>query len=372
MNIAINALSAKIGGGVTYIRHIVPHLLAADKDNTYYVFIREGMEAILPAEEGTGGKLKIIKIRAGNLFTRLFKEQFVVPWLISRYRIDLLYCPANILVFFAPCRKILQVQTIDPFFKFDGDSLMFRIRNIVLRLVSKFSVSCADIVVFSSSYSKELVQGKMPGKNIKARIIHLAVDLAGFDPTAALKGKYILSVSNITKRKNFDVLIRAYAKLKADLSKEYNLVIVGEIAGRDCRRYYQGLLTLVKRLGLESRVRFTGRIEQAAIAGYYRSAALFVLPSLAENFSFTPLEAMAAGVPVIVSNGTGNPETIGPEGLLFDPQDPDELCRQMEQLLLNETLRQELARRGRARAAEFSWPGTASLLLNVFREAGKK
>lgn len=367
MNIAINALSIKIGGGVTYIKNIIPNLLAEDKENVYYVFIPEGMGTILPDAAKTNGKLKIIEMRSRNIISRMLIEQFVIPFLVRKYRIDLLYCPANILSLFANCKKILQVQSIDPFVSLADDPWRFRVRNLILRTLSRRSIKAADAVIFLSLYSRDLVLSSISIDRSRVKQIYLAVNPAG-DQAAAKPGKYILSVSNITRRKHFEVLIRAFGLMKENLKNDYQLLIAGEAKGRDALAYYNELLALVKQQGLEGKVSFAGKVGPKEIVPLYRNAALFVLPSLVENFSFTPLEAMAAGVPVVVANTTGNPEAVGEAGLLFDPPDPANLRDIMEKLLDNNELRKTLSAKGRDWVKRFSWQKSAAELLKVFRE----
>ena len=106
------------------------------------------------------------------------------------------------------------------------------------------------------------------------------------------------------------------------------------------------------------RVIRTGEVSPAALATLYQRAAFFVFPSLYEGFGFPPLEAQAAGCPVICSNATSLPEVVGDSALMFDPKAPAELLRHMESLT-NERVRAGLVAKGEENVRRFSWETTA-------------
>ena len=103
------------------------------------------------------------------------------------------------------------------------------------------------------------------------------------------------------------------------------------------------------------------------LAGYYAGAELFVFPSIYEGFGFPLLEAMAHGVPSIAARSSSLPEIGGDAALYFEPGDARELQSLMERVLGDGTLRDELAARGRARAAQFRWDRAAEQTLGVLR-----
>ena len=95
------------------------------------------------------------------------------------------------------------------------------------------------------------------------------------------------------------------------------------------------------------------------LAKLLNGAAALVHPSLHEGFGLTPLEAMHAGVPVIAARSPGLTETCADAALYVDPDDAHDLARQLARVARDPELRADLARRGRARAAEFSWQASA-------------
>jgi glycosyltransferase involved in cell wall biosynthesis len=202
----------------------------------------------------------------------------------------------------------------------------------------------------------------LPGERI--RVLPLAVPLDCFTPgppDPALTARYglagqrvLLYVGRVAGNKRLDVLIRALARLRADLP-EVRLLIVGD--ARRMPAYAElaaGLRALAGELGIGERVIFTGWVPD--VAPYFRLADAFVTASQHEGFGLPALEAMASGVPAVVSASGALPETVGDAGLTFTPGDPDDLAARLRQVLTDNSLRNGLIERGLVRARLFS-PG---------------
>ena len=166
--------------------------------------------------------------------------------------------------------------------------------------------------------------------------------------------RYVLFVSTIEPRKNLEVLLDAFARLRYD----GELVVVGRVGWKS--------ESLTPRLRAP-RVRHLDYLEPAALDAVYAGAELFVFPSIYEGFGFPLLEAMAHGVPAIAARSSSLPEIGGDAALYFDPRDARELAALMQRVLDDGALRDDLAARGRARAAEFRWPRAAEQTLAVLR-----
>ena len=373
MRIAINALSVKIGGGVTYMRNLVPRIAKADPDDEYFLIVAaENYQAVFSSLV-LGPNLTIIKISTRNrLLVRMFKEQFVLPFVMRRHRIDILFCPANIISFFARCRQVLWIQNIDPFVYIEGETWLRRMKVAFLRMFTKMSILLADIVIFSSAYSQQLVLNQMRLQKNKTRRISLGAELGPFnrlkDREKQNDRSYILSVSNISKRKNYEVLIRAYAHLPSELRNKYCLVLVGRVDDK----YQAELLGLCVDKKARAGIEFTGELRGDDLYRTYKNATLFVLPSLVESFGLPVFEAMASGLPVIAANATCLPEMVGDSGFIFDPYDYRDLAEKIQRLIVDPELQKTLTEKGNNKANWFSWDRTASETVKVFKELGPK
>ncbi len=179
-------------------------------------------------------------------------------------------------------------------------------------------------------------------------------------PRHQANGPYLLHVGNHKPHKNIPRLLQAFARLagKSDLQ----LILTGECD--------YGLAGLIDRLSLTGRVTFAGQCDDNAISAYYRGARALVLPSTCEGFGLPVIEAMACGTPVIAANVASLPEVAGDAALLVDPTDPAAIASTIEQLLASGALAADLAGRGLARAANFTWDRTAARVADVLDQAG--
>lgn len=186
--------------------------------------------------------------------------------------------------------------------------------------------------------------------------------LAEFRKRHDLPSAYLLYVGNLKPHKNVAGLIKAWTLL-AD-SVRAPLVIVGEKKDQ-----YEELQHLAIMLGREKEVFFAGGRPDQEMVPLYRCAAAYVQPSWYEGFGSPPLEAMAGGVPAAVSNRGALPEIASDGALIFDPSNPDEMQAAMERLLTDACLRDELGRKGPARAAIFTWEEVAQKTLTAYQQA---
>jgi len=229
----------------------------------------------------------------------------------------------------------------------------------------RWSARHADRIIAVSDFTRAEALRLMPElPPAKVSVIHEAPD----DPPAvvaaelpeALPARYALFVGTLEPRKNLAALLRALARLPA----EVKLVIVGEAGWGDA-----SLGGLAAALGLARRVIFTGRLSGAQLDALYRRARLLAMPSLAEGFGLPVLEAMARGTPVVCSTGGALPEVAGDAALLHPPTDDAMLASHIWSLWQDNALHAELSRRGAARAARFSWARAAEQTLAAYRAA---
>ncbi|MCC7372895.1 MAG: glycosyltransferase family 4 protein [Chloroflexi bacterium] len=176
-----------------------------------------------------------------------------------------------------------------------------------------------------------------------------------------ITGPYLLYVGSVEARKNLTRLLHAFAALPED-ARGWQLVIVGASGWKSSPVY-----ATVEQLRLGDRVRFLGFVPDADLPALYSGADLFVFPSLYEGFGLPVLEAMACGTAVITSSTSSLPEIAGDAARLCDPLDVPGLTTALRELLREPAHRQELAARGLARAAQFTWDRTAQATLDVYR-----
>ena len=173
---------------------------------------------------------------------------------------------------------------------------------------------------------------------------------------------YILYVGNVKPHKNLSGLLEGFMSIRDRIP--HDLVVVGR---------KEGLITpdrnaVTRSRELRGRVRFTGYIGEDLIKQYTLHADCLVLPSYYEGFGFPPLEAMACGTPVVVSNIPALVETCGEAALFCDPSCPQDIAAKILNVIEDGCLRSDLRRKGIERARQFRWDRCALATSMVIRE----
>jgi glycosyltransferase involved in cell wall biosynthesis len=170
-----------------------------------------------------------------------------------------------------------------------------------------------------------------------------------------------LAVGTIEPRKNYPLLLEAYARVRRSHPDMPDLCIAGQAGWKE-----SSLEPRIRALGLADRVRCLGFVPDEHLAALYRHCLAFVFPSHYEGFGLPVIEAMACGAPVIASHVASVPEVVGDAGLLIDPASVDDLARAMTMVLKQEGYREQLKAQARQRAARFSWQAAARDALAVY------
>jgi glycosyltransferase involved in cell wall biosynthesis len=166
-----------------------------------------------------------------------------------------------------------------------------------------------------------------------------------------------------TPHKGLQVLLRAAATLRQE-GRELNLVLVGK------PRVGGATEQLVSQLNLEAHIRWVSGVDHATIVELYAESTLAVVPSLYEGFGLPAVEAMACGIPLIVSDGGALPEVAGEGGVVVPAGDAEALATAIKALLDDPGARAALGERARERGVnEFSWDVCAARLVRYYRGA---
>jgi len=186
---------------------------------------------------------------------------------------------------------------------------------------------------------------------------------AGGNGRAPVDGPYLLAISTIEPRKDYPTLVRAFAGV-ASSRPGLRLVIAGAEG-----RASAALDDAVAETHLEQRVVRLGYVDDNVRSALLAGARVLAYPSIYEGFGFPPLEAMAAGVPVVATAGGAVPEVAGDGAVVVPVGDSEALAGALERLVDDEGARAQAVARGLARAAQFSWPATAEAMVRLYREA---
>jgi glycosyltransferase involved in cell wall biosynthesis len=175
----------------------------------------------------------------------------------------------------------------------------------------------------------------------------------------------ILFLGRLSKKKSPDLLLEAFSALDAELRQHAHAQLV--FAGPDDEGLQASLSQSAARLGVDSRVTFTGPVFNTAKWEAYRDADVFVLPSQNENFGNTAAEAVAAGTPVVVTKGCGvAPLLAGTAGIVV-PHDVNAISQALRSLLSDADLLAKLAAGCQDAASRLDWGEPAERMESLYR-----
>lgn len=225
------------------------------------------------------------------------------------------------------------------------------------------AVARADHIICISECTRRDLVRLLEVDPARTSVVHLghSLDVAAEEailPAADPALPVLLYVGERGTYKNFDTLLEAFTTRQ--LQRRLQLVAFGG------RPFNERELRRLRQLGLSAAVRHE-QGDDRRLAGWYRSARLFVCPSTYEGFGLPPLEAMAQGCPVACSNQGSVPEIVGNAGEYFDPLNPQQMASAIERVAFDDARHAELRNLGLRRAAGFSWDRCAADTAAVYR-----
>ena len=236
-------------------------------------------------------------------------------------------------------------------------------------------LSDADVIITPSEHYanedllrkyKEKVNVISNGINIRDFDIKYSKDECRDKIGLSANEEVMLFVGNLESRKGLDILIKAMHKIVKN-TQDTKLVLIGIGSMKN------GLKSLAEKLGIIEHIKFAGFVDESEKVSYYKSADIFVLPSLYEVFGIVNLEAMACGVPIVASNVGGIPDVVkdGENGLLVPPSNSEALADAIIYLLENEDVREKMGNNGREKIKDYSWGRIANETEKVYDEVLK-
>ena len=236
------------------------------------------------------------------------------------------------------------------------------------------ALRAARLVITVSEYTKQDILRTFRVREDKIVSIPLGVseqfhkradpsDMADFKFKFKLDHPYVLFVGNMKPHKGVDVLLRAFKETSA-LFPDVELVFAG--SSPDSETSVQEMINL---LGLSKKIKSLGRISNKELALAYAGGEMFVLPSRYEGFGLPALEAMACGVPVIVSDKGSLPEVVGNAALICESENYGMFADAMINLLRDPSLKNEMTAKGEEHSKGFLWSVTAQKTLDVYEKA---
>ncbi len=371
IHLFINALAASAGGGLTYIRNVVPQI-AEMEDVKATVLLASQFVCELT---GSSKNINVVgRNVSSNPALRFLTEQRIVPDLIRSCGADVLLSTGNFTVMQSPVPQILlsrnSLYTSRDFardLRSRGDYRLW-LDNEVKSAFARRSIQTADLVVApSEAFAQEL--RLWTGKPVAA--IHHGFDPRVFagDPSplphdvqerlnVRNDAVRLLFVSLYNYYRNFETLLGAMPLLKRKLQpRAIVLLLTCNLAAKTNSSGYrsENAAALVQQLGLGSEVVELGAVPYRMLHHLYRAANIYVTPAYAESFAHPLVEAMASGLPIVASDLAVHREVCGDAASYFNRFSPQEFADRVLELVASPQTASEMSERGRQRAAVFSW-----------------
>lgn len=377
--ILINALASTAGGGITYLRNVLPRLERRDKANHYFVLTpSEGMNGQTYFESGRV-IIEPVMTRGGAIGRMLWEQTRLHNFIKSR-QIDALVSLGNFALFGSRVPQILFNRN-DLYFspEFERDLISRKLYGALVghrvkSLIARASIKRAEINVTPTAAFADRIRAHDGLSGASFEALHFGFDADTFtaceEPlperqSARLKlnesRPRLLFVSHYNYYRNFETLIRALPIVKQRIAetsgKKVSLALTTDIKRGAVYGGYDATAAsdLIDELGLREDIAMLGEVDYAKLRQVYRACDLFVYPSYADSFGHTLLEAMASGLPVVSSDCEVHREICGDAALYFDTFNEKDLAEKCVSMVLDCDLRAKSIERGLERSTMFSW-----------------
>jgi glycosyltransferase involved in cell wall biosynthesis len=309
-----------------------------------------------------------------HLAAQIWWERDVLPGMLGRERIDLLFEPGNRGILKPPCPKVSLIHNLAPF---DDDFVRRekpyqRLRNRLLRHATLESMKASDGIIFISEFSRRALSNLLDISSKRSAVIyHGRFDEQdnGSDENIAerlgIEQPFLLCVSHIWRYKKIFEMVQAYERALVIKPNLPPLVIAGANYSPE---YYNEIQRYVLDTGIGGRIRFLGAVAEKDLPTLYRNSDSFLFPSVLEACPNILIEALSSGCAIGCSDRGVMPEIAGAAALYFNPDNIDEFASKIISLTVDRELNVSLRRNSKLRAQVFSWEKTAWQTLMFFDE----
>ncbi len=363
IGVDLRALVGTVSGIGTYTRSLLLHL--AQSGWADYVGMAhkevEGAEEL----EDAGVQLEQRSAPLGVIWQQLY-----LPGRLQRGDIDLFWSPLFTLPIGIDVPSVVTIHDLTPLLHPETHTLKVRmsIRPFLSRTIAK-----AGRIIADSEATATDIRQHFPASSARLQVIYPGIEDI-FEPGDALEiastrkelkcpGGYFLFAGTLEPRKNVAFLLDAWESLRQEDSGVPKLVLAGGYGWRSL-----DLLDRIRRLEGTGSLLYLDRLERDRLVRVFQAASVFVLPSLYEGFGLPAAEAMACGIPTIVTNTSSLTEVIGDAGVTVELDDVAGLKDALRRLSRDTAWAATVGTRCRERARRFDWSRAAAEMEQVFRQ----
>jgi glycosyltransferase involved in cell wall biosynthesis len=327
MRIGIDALfirPGKVGGTESYLRNLINGLIKIDNDNEFFIFLSSNTYNTFNISKHN---FKLIKcnVNSENKLNRLFYQNLILPSLIKKYNLDIIFFPTYTRCY-SNLKNVISISNIHDLQFKHYPEYFSSVQKLIFKIFYNVSIRKSDYIVSISNFVKEDII-KFFGYSFdnKIKVIYNPIDFISENENNNInilnkyniKSKqYILSVASLLPHKNLDTLIKAFKIfVKREINySNYKLVLVGPKLKSE-----NYIANLINELKLQDKIIITGFVSNKDLIILYKNAKLFVSPSKFEGFGMPPVEAMYYKIPVITTNLTSLPEVTLNKAYYYEP-----------------------------------------------------
>lgn len=351
------------------LQNLLPELFALYPEHDWIVFLDKKDKSLgFPIQTGN---VKLQYIWAGN---NMLSNVFLLSRKLNRLNLDVMLFQT----FPSLRRKVPAISFIhDVLFRDFPQFFTWKERLYFLPLPWLTRNRSDRLIATTNFVSEDLLKYHYTRNKSKIDLVPLGVrnnfkplEYQNRDLLLRVKEKYklpdrfLLYVGRLNVRKNIEALLKAIPLLK---DTRISLVIIGK---EDWKA--PDLARLLFLPAIRKRVILTGAMTDEELMATYALAEIFCFPSFAEGFGLPPLEAMASGVPALVSGSTALPEVCGNAAVYINPAEPASIASAADALLTDPDLYRRQQERGLERAKEFTWTRSAHAVMESINNASKK
>ena len=368
MKIGINLLQFReLTGIAVYTQNLLENFGELDGENEFFLFTNQ---INLPEFHFDFPNFHYIKLPVSPLrkFTWPFFEQIIFPLWLSKYKLDVLFCPYVFNPLISPCKKVTTVH--DCGYLHDR---RLNFKNLYLRFATFSATRSSKIITISNFSKKEILNFyNLPEEKISViyegapKIINLEeAENEEILKKFNIKTPYFFYIGLIVPHKNISNLLKAFKKIEKNYS---NIKLI--LAGYP-RLELLNIDQLINELNLKEKVFYIGAINEKEKIVLYENSIALIFPSFHEGFGLPVLEAQSLGIPVLTSNTSSLPEVAGDGALFVNPYDIEDIANGMEKIVFDKNLRKNLIKKGYENIKRFSWEKAAKETLKVLKEVSK-
>lgn len=371
----------KYAGIGRYAQNLIENLIAEDQENEYFLIVRRDFEDNIKNQNPK------IKIALADIPHYSLKEQFFLPFILYKERLDLVHFPHFNVPFWYLKKYIVTIHDLIKHYSRGSKTttrspLVYWLKYLGYKFIFWWTVKRAVKILVPSNFVKNELIKEYNLDPSKIVVSYEGVDKSfkNIDESKAnevldkykIKKPYFLYVGNVYPHKNIERLIEAIKLINGKLSTidKKKLVANGRVTITlviVCARnvFEEKLRRKIQEIKAEDKINFVGFVPDEELGILFSQSIAFIFPSLFEGFGLPGLEAMARETPVIASNIPVFNEIYDKAAIYFDPNDAKDMADKMSEVLKEKT-RMAMIKKGRGQVKKYSWKKMARETLQIY------